>query len=158
MWFRNTFNSTGLMSDIVIRLWNKRKLCQVIFMSLTQASIRSSVLSLSLMSSRASPTNIPSMTAIEEEERIIFCRYLTNDGTTGILDIFVYDTHTIAECIAIRPASPQPNRAIVFSFRSDSFNTLTPSYQSSCNSPSPQVEVPKKEELRILLPCRHSFC
>ena len=34
-------------------------------------------------------------------ERIIFCRYLTNVGSTGILDLFVYDPHAIAEGIGI---------------------------------------------------------
>lgn len=38
--------------------------------------------------------------------------------------------------------SPQPNRATNLWERSAFFRTLTPSYQSSCNSPAPQVEVP----------------
>ena len=50
-------------------------------------------------------------------ERIIFCRYLTNDGTTGILDIFVYDTHAIAECIAIRLSITTTDQGTCFFFQ-----------------------------------------
>ena len=85
------------MSDIVIRLWNKRKLCQVIFYVVHPSvdTFFRLITFVDVIKSKSDKHTVDNSN--RGGERIIFCRYFTDDGAAGILDVFVYDTHAIAE-------------------------------------------------------------
>ena len=110
--------------------------------SATHSAIRVSVLSLSLSSSRARPTNFPS--TIDRDSSKVYPSVDTAPTMLAPADFAAsYNSDIASQKVVLNPhESPQPKIATVLPARLEDLMISTAPYHSSCKSPLPHVELP----------------